>query len=222
MSYILSLLKAFLKIAIELLYSVVLVSVCSGVSQLSRYILSQILFLCRLFCASDCSSLYSRCLLFPCFVYSVCVLIPNSTCAPVPAVSSDNRKFAFYVCFPFVFKRPAVFFSAGALIVISSLEEEGLPLSQFSSVAQSCPTLCDPVDRSTPCPYHQLLEFTQIRAHRVSDAIKLSHPLSFPSPSHLQSLPASGPFPMSQFFISGGQRIGVSASTSVLPMNIQD
>ena len=43
-----------------------------------------------------------------------------------------------------------------------------------------------------------------------------------PFSSHLQSFPASGSFPMSQFFASGGQSIGVSASTSVFPMNIQD
>ena len=55
---------------------------------------------------------------------------------------------------------------------------------QFSSVAQSCPTLCDPMNRSTPgLPvHHQLLEFTQTHVHRVSDAIQLSHPLSSPSP----------------------------------------
>ena len=51
---------------------------------------------------------------------------------------------------------------------------------QFSSVAQSCPTLCDPMNRSTPgLPVHQqLLEFTQTHIHRVSDAIQRSHPLS--------------------------------------------
>ena len=55
---------------------------------------------------------------------------------------------------------------------------------QFSSVAQSCPTLCDPMNRSTPgLPvHHQLLEFTQTHVHRVSDAIQPSHPLSSPSP----------------------------------------
>ena len=54
----------------------------------------------------------------------------------------------------------------------------------FSSVAQSCPTLCDPQNRSTPgLPvHHQLLEFTQTHVHRVSDAIQPSHPLSSPSP----------------------------------------
>ena len=55
---------------------------------------------------------------------------------------------------------------------------------QFSSVAQSCPTLCDPMNRSMPgLPvHHQLLEFTQTYVHQVGDAIQPSHPLSFPSP----------------------------------------
>ena len=55
---------------------------------------------------------------------------------------------------------------------------------QFNSVAQSCPTLGDPMNRSTPgLPvHHQLLEFTQTHIHRVSDAIQPSHPLSSPSP----------------------------------------
>ena len=68
---------------------------------------------------------------------------------------------------------------------------------QFSSVAQSCPTLCDPMNRSTPgLPvHHQLLEFTQTHIHRVSDAIQPSRPLSSPSPpapnpSQHQSLPS--------------------------------
>ena len=55
---------------------------------------------------------------------------------------------------------------------------------QFSSVAQSCPTLRDPMNRSTPgLPvHHQLPEFTQTHVHRVSDPIQPSHPLSSPSP----------------------------------------
>ena len=55
---------------------------------------------------------------------------------------------------------------------------------QFSSVAQSCPTLCDPTNLSTPgLPvHHQLPEFTQTHVHRVGDAIQPSHPLSSPSP----------------------------------------
>ena len=56
--------------------------------------------------------------------------------------------------------------------------------SEFSSVAQSCLSLCDPMNYSTPgLPvHHQLLEFTQTRVHRVGDAIQPSHPLSSPSP----------------------------------------
>ena len=55
---------------------------------------------------------------------------------------------------------------------------------QFSSVAQSCLTLCDPMNCSTPgLPvYHQLPEFNQTHVHRVSDAIQPSHPLLSPSP----------------------------------------
>ena len=55
---------------------------------------------------------------------------------------------------------------------------------QFSSVTQSCLTLCDPMNCSTPgLPvHHQLLEFTETHVHRVSDAIQPSHPLSSPSP----------------------------------------
>ena len=59
-----------------------------------------------------------------------------------------------------------------------------LIMVQFSSVAQSCPTLCDPMNCSTlglPV-HHQLLEFTQTHVHRVGDAIQPSHPLSSPSP----------------------------------------
>ena len=56
--------------------------------------------------------------------------------------------------------------------------------TQFSSVAQSCPTLCDPMDCSMPgIPvHHQLLKFTQTHVHWVGDAIQPSHPLSSPSP----------------------------------------
>ena len=55
---------------------------------------------------------------------------------------------------------------------------------QFSSVTQSCPILCDPMNGSTPgLPvHHQLLEFTQTHVHRVGDAIQPSHPLTSPSP----------------------------------------
>ena len=63
-------------------------------------------------------------------------------------------------------------------------ETTACSLFQFSSVAQSCPTLCNPMNCSTPgLPvHHQLPEFTKTHVHRVSDAIQPSHPLSSPSP----------------------------------------
>ena len=93
----------------------------------------------------------------------------------------------------------------------------------FSSVAQSCPTLCDPMNRSTPgLPvHHQLLAFTQTLVHRVSDAIQPSHPLSSPFSSCPQSLPASKSFPVSQLFAWGGQSTAVSALASFLPKKSQ-
>ena len=94
---------------------------------------------------------------------------------------------------------------------------------QFSSVAQSCLTLCDLMNRCTPgLPvHHQLPESTQTHVHRVGDAIQPSHPLFVLFSSCPQSFPASGSFPMSQFFVSGGQRAGTSALASVLSMNTQ-
>ena len=68
--------------------------------------------------------------------------------------------------------------------IISFLCWELLGFALFSSVTQLCPTLCDPMNRSTPgLPvHHQLPEFTQTHVHWVSDAIQPSHPLSSPSP----------------------------------------
>ena len=96
-------------------------------------------------------------------------------------------------------------------------------ISQFSSVTQLCLTLCDPMDGRMPGfpVHHQLPEFTQTHVHWVGDAIQPSHPLSSPS-SPAFNLSQHQSFPMSQFFASGSQSIGVSASASVLPMNIQD
>ena len=89
----------------------------------------------------------------------------------------------------------------------------------FSSVAQSCPILCDPMVCSTPgFPVHpQLLQFSQTHVHRVSDVIQPSYPLSSPSPPAF-NLSQQG-F-SNELSASGGQSIGASAS--VLPMNIQD
>ena len=94
---------------------------------------------------------------------------------------------------------------------------------KFSSVVQSCPVLCDPMDYSTtgslsiptpgvhtnPCPSRWWCHPT------ISSSVA-------PFSSCLQSFPASRSFPISQFFAWGGQSTGVSASASVLPMNIQD
>ena len=74
--------------------------------------------------------------------------------------------------------------------------DSDLFLFQLSSVAQSCPTLCDPMNRSTPgLPvHHQLPEFTQSHVHRVCDAIQPSHPLSSPSPPALNPSQDQGLF----------------------------
>ena len=93
---------------------------------------------------------------------------------------------------------------------------------QFSSAAQSCLTLCDPMNRSTPgLPvHHHLPEFTQTHIYRVGDAIQPSHPLSPPSPPALNPSQHQS-FPMSQLFPWGGQSTGVSALASFLPKNTQ-
>ena len=80
------------------------------------------------------------------------------------------------------------------------------------------------MDCSTPgFPVHnQLPKLNQTNVHCVGDAIQPSHPLSSPSPPALSLSPLQGFFPVSWFFTSGGQSIGVSASASVLPMNTQD
>ena len=76
-----------------------------------------------------------------------------------------------------------------------------LVMYQFSSVAQSCLTLCDPMNRSTPglLVHHQLPEFTETHVHRVSDAIQPSHPLLSPFPPALNPSQHES-FPMNQLF----------------------
>ena len=101
--------------------------------------------------------------------------------------------------------------------MFSSLISE---LFQFSSVAQLCPTFCNPMDCSTPGSsiFHylpSLFQFMSIESVMLSNQLILCCPLLL----LLQSFPASGSFPMSRFFTSGGQSTGASAS--VLPMNIQ-
>ena len=89
--------------------------------------------------------------------------------------------------FYFIFSTPISFslcFSVSVYFLLLLFFLKPLSSVQFSSVAQSCPTLCDPMNRSTPgLPvHHQLREFTQTHVHRVSDATQPSHPLSSPSP----------------------------------------
>ena len=94
---------------------------------------------------------------------------------------------------------------------------------QFSSVAQSCLILCDPMNRSTPGfpVHHQLPEFTQTHVHWVSDAIQPSHPLLSPFP------PAPNPSQDQSLFqwVNSSHEVahstGVSASASFLPQNTQ-
>ena len=91
------------------------------------------------------------------------------------------------------------------------------------SVAQLYPTLCDPMDCSTPGfpVLHHLPEFAQTQVHWVDYAIQPSHSLSPPYPPALSLSQHQSLFPMSWVFTSGGQSIGASASALVLPMNIQ-
>ena len=93
--------------------------------------------------------------------------------------------------------------------------------AQFSSVSQSCLTLCDPMDTRPPCPslttgvHTNTCPLSQWCHPTISSSV-------IPFSSYLQSFPASGSFQMSQLFASDGQSIGVLASVSVLPMNTQD
>ena len=90
-------------------------------------------------------------------------------------------------------------------------------------VAQSCPTLRDPMHCSTPVfpVLHYRPEFAQTHVHWVDDAIQPISSSLVPFSSYLQSFPASGSFSMSWLFASGGQSIGASGSAWVLSMNIQ-
>ena len=99
-----------------------------------------------------------------------------------------------------------------------------LGIIQYSSVTQSCPTLCDPRDCSTPgfLIHHQLLELAQTHVHWVSDAIQPSHPLSSPSPPAFNLSQHKGHFQRVSSSYHVAKVPGGSASASVLPMNIQD
>ena len=109
------------------------------------------------------------------------------------------------------------------LVTLLLMNITNIRSDQIRSVTQSCLTLCDPMNRSTPgLPvHHQLPECTQTHVHWVGDAIQPSYPLSSPSPLALNPSQHQS-FPMSQLFAWGDQSIGVSASASFLPKNTQD
>ena len=95
---------------------------------------------------------------------------------------------------------------------------------QFSSVIQSCLTLCDPMNRSTrglPVP-HQHPEFTQTHVHWVGDAIQASHPLSSPSLPRFNLSQHQGLFSWVSSLHQVAKVLVFSASASVVPVNIQD
>ena len=87
-----------------------------------------------------------------------------------------------YLCCQSIYHYTAYYLSYNHHLALSST---AIYTFQFSSVAQSCPTLCDPTNHSTPgLPvHHQLPEFTQTHVHQVGDAIQPSHPLSSPFPT---------------------------------------
>ena len=95
--------------------------------------------------------------------------------------------------------------------------------STWCLVAQSCLTLCDPMDYSSPgsSVLHYLLELLKLMC--VELMMPFNHLiLCCPFSSCLQSFPASRSFPVSRLFTKGGQSVGASGSASVLPMYIQD
>ena len=92
---------------------------------------------------------------------------------------------------------------------------------QFSSVSQSCPTLCDPMV-TAPQASLSITNSWNLPKLMSIELVMPFNQLILCRPPLLQSFPVSGSFPMSQFLASGGQNIGVSASTSVLPMNTQN
>ena len=97
-------------------------------------------------------------------------------------------------------------------------------MSQFSSVTQSCLTLCDPMDCSmSGFPvHHQLPEFTQTHVHWVGDATQPSHPLSSPSPPTINLSQHQGLFKWVNSLYQVAKVLEFQLQTSVFPMNTQD
>jgi len=114
-------------------------------------------------------------------------------------------------------RRPYPWQVPSAFLIPTLWKHRGRPI--FSSVRSlSCVRLCDPMDTRPPC-----LSPTPGACSNSCPSMPSNHLILFiPFSSCLQSFPASGSFPMSQSFILDRQSIGVSASASILPMNIQD
>ena len=95
---------------------------------------------------------------------------------------------------------------------------------QFSSVAQLCPTLCDPMNHSTPgLPvHHKLPEFTQTHVHWVSDVVQPSHPLSSPSPSAPNPSQHQGLFQWVSSLHQVAKVLEFQLQHQILPVNTQD
>ena len=109
-------------------------------------------------------------------------------------------------------------------VTVSTTIQSYILWVQFSSVTQLCLTPCDPLDCSTPgLPvHHELLELAQTHVYWVGDAIQPSHPLLSPSPPAFNLSQHQGLFKWVSSYQRTGQSIEVSASASVLPVNIQD
>ena len=118
-----------------------------------------------------------------------------------------------------IMKKALNFQTESRSVVSDSLQPHGLSVQFSCSVMSNSLRPHEPQHTRPPCPP---LTPGAYSCARVGDAIQPSHPLSFPFSSCPHSFPASGSFQMSQLFTSDGQSIGVSASTSVLPMNTQD
>ena len=108
---------------------------------------------------------------------------PLHTCQPGSTHLLVSYLFAF-LCSPWFSHSNYTGVVCHSLLQWVTFCQNSPSVQSVSSVAQSCPTLCDPMNRSTPgLPvHHQLPKFTQTHVHRVSDAIQPSQPLSSPSP----------------------------------------
>ena len=134
-----------------------------------------------------CKSCNSHCA----FADSRVALLSGSLPTPVSGLCplTAFALFALCSCFHLGINLLIPYFSFSSVCAWCMVQKSKVSV-QFSSVTHSCPTLCDPMNRSTPgLPVHyQFLEFTQTHVHWVSDSIQPSHPLLSPSPSQHQIL----------------------------------